>query len=156
MTTFPIHNDASISDAMRVLSTAGAELTVQDKVYFAEEIELIVERLAARHSTVAKPPDYFDFLVEKLDAEKRNQGKPKGGRPEDTPLATAMHALVNLYSQALGGQLESWKVPAGENSYFPRFAAACLAPLFDEGEGKLLPRVAKFWQREREKMRPKQ
>lgn len=155
MTVLPIHDDASISDALRVLTAAGADVTAQDRAYFKQEIEQIVERLAAHHSTTAKPPDYFDSLVEKLDAEKRNRDKPKGGRPGDAPLATAIHALVGLYIVALGGHIDALKVGTGENSYFPRFAAACLAPLFDEGEGRLVPRIAKFWRREREKMRRK-
>jgi hypothetical protein len=107
-------------------------------------------------SRIVRPQTFFDHLSDELDAKRRNEEKPDGGRPRDSPLATAMHALADLFIQSMGGHLETWRVPAGPNSYFPRFAAACLAPLLDEGEGRLVPRIAKFWQREREKMRPKQ
>ncbi len=64
-----------------------------------------------------------------------------------------MHALANLYIQMVGGA-EAWALPSSEKSPFPRFAAAALAPLFDDPEGKLVPRLAKFWQREKRKMMP--
>jgi hypothetical protein len=149
----PVHSADTIADALKILEQARAVLSPDDKRYFVEEIEQIASRLG---SQIARPQTFFGFLSAELDAQREKEEKPDGGRPVDRPLATAMHALANLFIQAMGGHLETWCVPGGSNSYFPRFAAACLAPLLDEGEGNLVPRLSKFWQREREKMRPKQ
>lgn len=153
MTQLPLHDDDTIADAIRILKLAGAELSADDKRHIAEEIERIASQLRSR---IVRPQTFFDLLADKLDAERRKEEKPDGGRPAATPMATAMHALANLFIQSMGGHMDMWEVPAGPNSYFPRFAAACFGPLLDEGEGRLVPRIAKFWQREREKMRPKQ
>src|SRR6266404_8034088 len=83
------------ADALRILETAGAEMSLTDKEYLCEEIERIRGQLSAdRNPAEGYATMFHDIIEKKLVAARK---ETDGGRPPDTAKATAMHALAELY-----------------------------------------------------------
>lgn len=145
-----IHDENSLREVRKALELAGMHL--DDEVYVFDE----VERITSIFFTDRNPPEgyetQFEFDLERWTAKDRK--RTVGGRPQDTALRSAMHAIAALHAQIAGGQIRVWEIPTGANSHFPKFAAAVLAPVYGfDKEGRLPWRLSKFWQRERAKMK---
>ncbi|MFO0886593.1 MAG: hypothetical protein U0894_20835 [Pirellulales bacterium] len=155
------HDEDSLDHVISALRAAGAEEGTYadgspaklDIEYLREALQETLSILKSDRNPAAGLETMFDAEVEKRQSKSRKG--TAGGRPRDSALATAVHSLADLYIRSLGECIDAWEIGSGPNSHFPVFVGAALAPLFpNQSLDKLIPRFAKYWERERPKLAP--